>query len=436
MNRIKKMLGISVASLLVLAACGDTDEVATTDNNGADGEAVEVDEITVWTWDPNFNIRAVDMAESYYQEENPGISVNVIENAQDDIIQSLNTNLSSGVTTGLPNIVFIEDYRAPGFLNSYPEAFYPVTDYYNQEDFSDYKVAAGSLDDEVYGFPFDSGVTGLYVRTDILEEAGYTTDDLVDITWSEYTEIGIDIYEQTGVQWITTDPNDLGVIRTMIQSSGVWYTEEDGETPYISDNEPLKLAFEDFKNMYDAGIMNLHNGWDQLLSAVNGGVVATSPTGNWFTPSIKQEESQNGDWAVVPYPRQDLDQSVNASNLGGSSIYVLNIDGKEQAAEFLASTFGSNNDFYQDLVTEIGAVCAYEPAITGEGYAIEDEFFAGQTIYQDFAEWTTEIPAVEFGQHTYVIEDLLAIALSDYLSGSDLDTVLDQAQQQAESALQ
>ena len=48
-----------------------------------------------------------------------------------------------------------------------------------------------------------------------------------------------------------------------------------------------------------------------------------------------------------PIPRLNLDGAVNASNLGGSSWYVLNIDGKENAAQFLADTFGSNVDFYQ-----------------------------------------------------------------------------------------
>lgn len=426
MKNKKSIAALAIITSLSLAACGDT-----TDN----GDDKEVDEITAWAWDQQFNIRALEIAEDYQKEEDSDFSVEIIENAQDDIVQSLNTNLSSGVDQGLPNIVLIEDYRAPSFLNSYPDYFYPLTEYYNQEDFSDYKVAAGTLDGEVYGIPFDSGVTGLYVRTDLLEEAGYSVDDLVDITWDEYIEIGKDVYKETDTKWITSDPSDLGLIRTMIQSSGTWYTKEDGVTPYIADNEPLKIAFENYKEISDAGLLNLHNDWDQLVSAINGGVVATSPTGNWFTISIKQEESQKGDWAVVPYPRQDYQGSVNASNLGGSSLYVLNIEGKEQAAEFLANTFGSNNDFYQDLVEEIGAVGTYGPAKSGEGYAIEDEYFSGQQIYRDFAEWTEDIPVVEFGQNTYAIEDILAVALQDYLDGKDLDATLEDAQKEAESQL-
>ena len=37
-----------------------------------------------------------------------------------------------------------------------------------------------------YSLPFDSGVTGWFYRSDILGEAGYTHDDLVDITWEKF----------------------------------------------------------------------------------------------------------------------------------------------------------------------------------------------------------------------------------------------------------
>lgn len=42
----------------------------------------------------------------------------------------------------------------------------------------------------MYGVPFDSGATGFYYRTDYLEQAGYSTADLEDITWNEFIEIG------------------------------------------------------------------------------------------------------------------------------------------------------------------------------------------------------------------------------------------------------
>ena len=435
----KSYLALSATALLLLSACGNgngTGDGDVAEDDDFEGATDDPTELTVWTWDPNFNVVALEMAEERFQEDNPDFSLNIVENSQEAVVQRLNTSLSSGVTTGLPNIVLIEDYRAPSFLNSFEGSFYALGDYYETDDFADYKLAAGTHDGNVYNVPFDTGVTGLFVRTDYLEEAGYSLEDLQDITWEEYIEIGEAVYEETGISWITSDHGDLGLMRIMMQSSGVWWTEADGVTPYIEGNESLRLAFENYKQMVDAGIMNVHNQWDQFVQTFNNGDVVTVPTGNWINPSIMQAEDQSGNWGIAPIPRQSLDDSVNASNLGGSSIYVLDIDNKELAAEFLAETFGSDADFYQDLLVEIGAMGAFLPAKEGEAYAYESEFYGGQQIYQDLAEWTQEIPEVEFGQRTYEIQDILAVALQDYLGGADLDDVLENAQSQAESAMQ
>lgn len=425
---------LALAASVLLVGCSDEEsegsEVSDTGSTSSTGE------ITAWAWDPAFNIKALELANEHYTEDNSDFKLNIIENAQNDIVQKLNTSLSSGTTKGMPNIVLIEDYRAQSFLEAYPDSFYPVTDLLNTDDFADYKISAGTVGEEVYSVPFDSGVTGLYVRTDILEEVGYTVDDFTDITWDQYIEMGKEIEEKTGTKMLTNDHNDLGIIRSMIQSSGTWYTAEDGSTPSIAGNEPLKVAFETYKEMFDAGIMNVHNDWSQFLEQFNSGNVATVPTGNWITPSIKAAAEQSGNWEVVPYPRQETESSVNASNLGGSSWYVLEVDGKEDAAQFLVDTFGSDVDLYQDLVSEIGAIGTYQPATSGEAYQAEDEFFGGQQVYADFSEWIEEIPEVNVGQNTYAIEDILIVAMQEYLNGGDLDQVLDNAQAQAESQIQ
>ncbi|OJF92776.1 hypothetical protein [Alkalibacterium sp. 20] len=95
----KSYLALSASALLLLAACGNGDE-ETTDTEGDTGEDTteettgDMDELTVWTWDPNFNVRALEMAEARYQEENTDFSLNILENSQEDVIQRLNTSLS------------------------------------------------------------------------------------------------------------------------------------------------------------------------------------------------------------------------------------------------------------------------------------------------------------------------------------------------------
>ncbi|MCM3784610.1 ABC transporter substrate-binding protein [Neobacillus mesonae] len=426
---MKKLLTVMLASAVLLTACGGGGE-------SSSGDSASTNEVTVWAWDPAFNIAAMNKAKEAYAEVNPDVTVNIVENAQNDIVQKLNTGLNSGSTKGLPNIVLIEDYRAQSFLQSYPDSFYELTDVINAGDFADYKIGPTSVDGTQYGVPFDSGVTGMYVRTDYLEQAGYTLDDLQDIDWREYIEIGKAVKEKTGKAMLTQDPNDLGIIRMMIQSAGSWYTAEDGSTPTIANNAAMKTAFEVYKEMMDSGIVKVNSDWSQFVGAFNSGEIATVPTGNWITPSIKAEASQSGSWAVAPLPvLPGVDGSVHASNLGGSSWYVLNVDGKEAAAEFLKQTFGSDVDLYQTLNKDVGVIGTLKAAAEGEAYKAEDEFFQGQKVVSDFAAWTEQIPNVNYGLNTYAIEDILVVAMQSYLGGQDLDKVLNDAQSQAETQI-
>ena len=417
---------------ILLVACSSTS--GSSGSEGKNGNE-EIDEVTVWAWDPKFNIAALEIAKEAYKEENADLNVKIVENAQEDIVQKLNTALGSGTTKGLPNIVLIEDYRAQSFLQSFPDSFYELTDSFNGLDFADYKIAPTSSEGKNYGVPFDTGVTGLYVRTDYLEEAGYSVEDLEGIDWNEYIEIGKKVKEVTGKTFLTIDPNDLGIIRVMMQSAGSWYVEEDGVTPDIVNNVALKEAFKLYKEMIDTEILKPHSDWNQFLAGFNNGDVVTVPSGNWITPSIKAEESQSGKWAVVPIPKLDISGGVNASNLGGSSWYVLNIPGAEQAADFLGKTFGSNAEMYDQLVSEVGAIGTYKPASENDAYAAEDEFFSGQQTIANFASWMEEIPGINYGMHTYAIDDIVTVEMQNYLNGKDIEDVLSDAQKQAEAQL-
>ncbi|RLL43840.1 extracellular solute-binding protein [Oceanobacillus piezotolerans] len=425
---MKKWLTVITVGLLtlILSACSLGADKNTYEETGV---------LTAWAWDPLFNVAALELAKDYYIEEDESFELEIIENGQKDIVQRLNTGLSSGTMKGMPNIVLIEDYRAQSFLQAYPDAFYDLSDYFNIDDFADYKKAPTSFDGGQFGVPFDTGVTGLYLRTDYLEEAGYTPEDLTNITWDEFIEIGKDIKEKTGKLMISINPNDPDHLRHMIQTAGVWFTEEDGRTVNISENEAVREAVRTYTALQEEGIAHINTDWSSRVAAFQSGEVVSVAVGNWMTPSIKAEESQAGKWTIVPIPRLSVDGAVNASNLGGSSFYVLNIPGKEKAAEFLASTFGSNVDLYQDFVTEIGAIGTYLPALDGEAFKKSDDFFGGQKIIADFITWMEDIPSVNYGMHTYASMDILIGEMQKYKSGKELDDALIDAQKQAEGRL-
>lgn len=429
--KFKRIAAMALAGMMTLslAACGGS-------GDGEKAEKKDDNKLTIWAWDESFNIKAANEAKEIYTKENPDAEVEVVTMAQDDIVAKLNTSLSSGSYDGLPDIVLIEDYRIQGYLTAYQDEFSDLSDIASADDFASYKTGVNQVDGKMYGIPFDSGVAAVFYRTDLIEQAGYTAEDMQNLTWDKYIEIGKDVKEKTGKHMLTLDPSDLGQIRMMLQSAGAWYTDEEGKVD-IKDNEALKQAFATYQKIVDSGISKQVSDWDQFVGAFNNGDVASVPSGCWISPSILKAEDQSGKWAVAAFPKMaENADSVNASSIGGAGWYVLkNVGHEDLAKDFLAKTFASNADLMNQLAVDINLVSTLKAAEGAENYTKGIEFYGGQEVFADLAEWQNAVPTVNYGQDTYAIEDMMTEALQQILSGSDMDKVLSDYQGQVEAAV-
>ncbi|BCN24589.1 extracellular solute-binding protein [Vibrio alfacsensis] len=382
------------------------------------------DDLTVWAWDPNFNVAAMHEAAGRYKQQVPDFELEVIDSAREDIEQKLHTMLASGITTSLPDIVLIEDYNAQKFLAAYPGSFLPLQEHINYSEFAPYKVKVMTQNDKIYGIPFDSGVAGLFYRTDYLEKAGFKHEDLVNITWDRFIEIGKIVKEKTGVAMLTYDINDVVLPHIMMQSGGEWFVDEQGKLN-ISNNRALIKTLETIKAINDAEITRPISGWSSFVGSFNAGLSATVTSGVWIMGSIKSVEEQSGLWRVAPIPRLNIENATHASNQGGSSWYVLSTsDDKPLAIDFLKKTFASDQDMYQTLLVERGALATYLPASTGYAYTVSDPFFGGQPVFSDFSKWVSEIPQVPYGMYTQEIDTAIASEIPAILKGEDVKKVL------------
>lgn len=393
-------------------------------------------DITVWAWDPNFNVAIMQQAADIYEAKHPDVDIKVVDFAKADIEQKLQTMLASGVTSSLPDIVLIEDYNAPKYLTSYPGAFAPMTDKVDYSKFAPYKIDLMSMGQDTYGLPFDTGVSGLFYRTDVLEKAGYGAKDLEDITWDRFLEIADDVKSKTGVFMIGNSPSDLGLLRIMIQSAGSWYFNKDGGLN-IKDNKALAEAVRVFANIVKSSATRTTVGWSDWVGTMNTGEVASVISGVWITPSIKSAQDQSGKWKIVPIPKLNVENAKAASNLGGSSWYVLDAsDEKDTAIDFLAQTFGADKDFYNNILQQRGAVGTYLPAGNTPAYQHQDPFFGNQKIYSDFNTWSREIPAVNYGMYTYEVDAALSAFIPSVIQGMPIKEVLSNVEQQIKFQIQ
>lgn len=387
-------------------------------------------EVTIWAWDPNFNIAIMQEAAKRYTAKHPGATFKIVDMAKADLEQKLQTTLASGATKTLPDIVLVEDYNAQKYLRSFPGAFEPMSGVVNYSGFAKYKVDLMTLNGKVYGLPFDSGVTGMYYRKDLLAKAGFSDKDMQNITWDRYIEIGKKVVAATGKKMLGIDPNDNGLVRIMMQSGGRWYFDKDGKLD-IKNNPALKAALEVQAKLFKAGIVKPTAGWPEYVGAVNSGDVATITTGVWITGTVKSEKSQSGLWGVAPTPSLGIPGASNASNLGGSSWYVLS-SGKEKAmaVDFLNEIYAKDVDFYQAILQSRGAVGTLMASRNGKEYSAPDPFFGGATVWQQFSDYLAKVPSVNYGIYTYEADAAMAAQLPGLIAGTPVTTVLDNIHQQ------
>ena len=392
--------------------------------------AAEDNKLTVWTWDQNFNIKAMQMAGEEYAKDHEGFEVEVIETSSDDCQTKLTTAANSGDYGTLPDIVLMQDNSFQKYLKSYPDAFTDLKDMdINWDDFGTLKQSYSMVDDAHYGVPFDNGAVIAAYRTDILDEAGYTIDDLTDITWSQFMEIGKTVHEKTGKYLLTSEATGGDTLMMMIQSCGANFVNEDGEA-YITGNETGEKCIDLYTDLVKNDVVKLVNNWDEYVSTITSGEAAGVVNGNWIIATIMSSEDQKGLWELTTMPKvDDVETATNYANNGGSSWYITsNCKNVELAEDFLAKTFGSSTAFYDAILPETGAIACYLPAGESEVYNEPNEFFNDQPIFSTVDEYSSHIPEFTRIPYHYEARECVNTAVVNIVHGADNEIDLQEAQ--------
>ena len=390
--------------------------------------AAATNELTVWCWDPAFNLYAMEEAAKVYQEAHPDFKLNIVETPWDDLQPKLITIGMSGDLSTLPDIFLMQDNAFQKNVINYPDMYADLSA--GGVDFSKFpaaKVAYSVVDGKNYGVPFDNGTTVQAMRTDILEQAGYTIADLTDITWDRFIEIGKDVKAKTGLPMISGTSGEPDLVMIMLQSCGSSLFGADG-TLNIKDNAALKKVMEYFATMVKEGVYAEANGWDGYIGTFTTGNCVGTINGCWILGSIQTAADQSGKWALTNIPKVDIEGGTNYSNNGGSSWAVSGSSKNyELANDFLAATFGGSVKFYETILPSSGALATYLPAGDSDVYNQPSEFFGGQKIFADITAYAAKVPANITGVYYYEARDAVGTAITQVVGGADIDAALAEA---------
>lgn len=428
----KKIASVLLAGALVvsLAACGNSGTAGKAAGDKTGEGAQPANELTVWCWDPAFNVYAMEEAAKVYQKDHPDFKLNVVETPWADVQTKLTTAATSGNLDSLPDILLLQDNAFQKNVISYPDAFKDLTG--SGIDFTRFakaKTAYSVVEGKNYGVPFDNGAVVACYRTDILKEAGYTAEDFTDITWSQYQTMGEDILAKTGKPLLSCQAGESDLIVMMLQSAGGSLFDKDGN-PSMVGNEKLKKVMETYASLVKSGVLVEVNDWDQYVGTLTNSTVGGTINGCWIMASIQTAEDQSGSWAITNMPKlEGVEGATNYSNNGGSSWAVTKAcKNPELAQDFLAKTFAGSTEFYETILPKSGALAAYLPAADSKVYGEPQEFFGGEAVYSLITDFASKIPSNNTGVYYYEARDAVATAITNVVSGSEIDAEIKTAE--------
>ena len=393
--------------------------------------ALAEDKLTVWTWDPGFNIYSMQEAEKIYQKDHPDFSLDIVEVSWDDTQTKLGTILSSGNYKELPDILLMQDFAFQKYVMTFPDLFIDLTD--TGIDFSQFaegKTGASVIGGRNYGVPFDNGADIAVYRVDILEQAGYSEADLTDIDWDRFVEIGKDVKEKTGYSLFSTLAKSSDLVMQMVQSAGGTIWDEEG-APYFAGNEILLKSIETYKELFDTGVMATSNSWDEYVSTFTTGKTCGVINGCWIMASIETAEDTAGNWRVTNMPKLvGIDSATNYSNQGGSSWgLTTNCSNTDLAVDFLKSTFAGSVELYETILPGCGALSTWIPAADSSVYSEPQDFYGGQPVFDSITKYAANVLPFDTGIYYVEANNALATAMTNICAGGDIESELINAEE-------
>ena len=387
--------------------------------------------LSVNAWDKNFNIPALQAAaDDYKKNVDPDFNLKINEVAQSsDIENAVTLAASAGDYSTLPDIVLFQDHWAHKYISDYPDAFQNIDDIdIDWSDFASEKVSYSTIDNKHYGVPVDNGTVICAYRIDLLEQAGYTIDDLTGCTWDKFIEIGEKVNEKTGKYLLSMDGDGNDLVYMMLQAEGESQFK-DGK-PYIADNEKLVKIVEIINEMVQKKVLYLANDWnDYTDQTIIGDMVAGVMNGNWIIPTIEQVKENSGKWEITSMPTLEGGEGY-ASN-GGASLYVTaNCKNPDLAKKFLAYTFGGSSVTYDAALKNGGVITTCISAGKSDVYNEGAEYFNNTPIYAQIVEMGSHVPVVEQSDYHYTCREKVAAAIINITGGADVKSELKNAEDQ------
>lgn len=324
---------LAISSLAFTAACGNDEDVSVS----SDPSELEGKEITVGTW------KGTDAEVSTFDElldaftKETGIKVK--KKVYNDYQTQLQTDLVGGTA---PDVFYVDAFLAPEL--SKQGVLEPLDQYIEQSekdltDFYEPAIDAFKSEEQLFGLPKDYSTLGLYYNKKLIEEAGFTAEDIP----SEMEELPSFLSElqkslPSGVIPAITS-SELARHMFVLQSGGTDIVDEDG-LAVLSQPDQL-AALQPLVDAYQEKLVqrpvDLGQGW--AGDSFGAEKAAIMIEGNWAISHI-QQNFPNIEMGTKEVPTIN----GNSGSMMFTVSYSLNSDSDEKAAGWAFLDFATSKE--------------------------------------------------------------------------------------------
>jgi multiple sugar transport system substrate-binding protein len=235
--------GIAAGGALLAACAPATSPAATGSEGGA--AASDTTNLLAWFTDRStINAMTEEVAIPEFQERNPGITVEMQFVPESELQQKLLTAKAAGNLPDVSSIdeTFLDTLTKQEVLRPIPEETIDVTTEMGELTAYLYRLPQGADDGRYYGLPNGVFSGGLYYNNTLLEELGYTPED-IPTTWDEFlrwaSEVSVWDGDTLTTAGFTFFANEFGLHEDIrLQMAGAL----DGN--YYADKSTVRLADE------------------------------------------------------------------------------------------------------------------------------------------------------------------------------------------------
>lgn len=366
-TRKTKALGITLASAVLLAACGGGNtggtassgsENTNTDTAVSSGkDPVSSEKVTLSFWDENAGPERTPIWEeliSRFESENENIKVEYFGLPKNDAKSKIDAAIAAKDT---PDVASIQTSWLPEY--SIREALYPLDDLFADSDLNG-KINEGALDfnkkivrdGKLYGIPYTQNLDIIWIREDLFKEAGIDAPE----TWDEFFK---DVDEMTtdDVYGYTIRGGAGGALqlqRLMYAYSGITdYVKEDGQATI---DDPMHVDFlKKYFELYQKNTpqSDITNGYKEMVATFDTGKAAMvhHNIGSFGEHSKALEPDQ---FEAIPLPKSEKrNYVVEGGNTIGISLFAETKHPEEafKLAEFLNSA--ESQSYWNEKVGQI-----------------------------------------------------------------------------------